>query len=215
MKRGPNPKTFMVMAIGTFVLGLGASYFGYSQMSGVQGDVSALKSEVKDEKQVQQELDAAKAKLDECSVKLKHLEEGIPDTAYIPTLMQELEKTGNQYGIKVLGVRPIPKQSAPVKKTGDDAATAPTEKKSYDELAIEVKGVGSYGSAMRWVNSLEQFPKIIAARSVQLSPKAEPGKTESTLDITIELRAYVFPDSAKKSDLQNKSASLEGKHHEG
>jgi Tfp pilus assembly protein PilO len=192
MRRGPNPRTYMLMAVGTFVLGLGASYMGYSQMTGVQGEVSALKTQVKDEKEVQAELDAAKGKLDECAAKLQHLEQGIPELAYVPTLMTELEKTGKQFGIKVLGVRPIPKTGIQAPKQGD---LEPSAKKAYEELAIEVRGIGTYGSVMRWVNALQQFPKIIAARSVTLAPKVEPGKTQTDLDVTLELRAYVFPQA--------------------
>ncbi|MBC8065219.1 MAG: type 4a pilus biogenesis protein PilO [Chlorobia bacterium] len=203
------------MAIGTFVIGLGASYFGYSQVTNVQGEVSALKTEVKDEKEVQAELDKAKATLDECAVKLQHLEQGVPQLAYVPTLMTELEKAGKQFGIKVLGVRPIAKQATPTKIEGE--LDAP-KKKAYEEMTIEVKGIGSYGSVMRWVNALQQFPKIVAARSVTLSPKVEPGKTDLTLDVTVELRAYVFPQpqgSDIKTDLATKSASLEVKRNEG
>ena len=215
MKKGPNPRTYMFMAIGTFVVGLGASYFGYSQVTSVQGEVSALKAEVKDEKEVQAELDKAKATLDECSEKLQHLEKGVPQFAYVPTLMTELEKTGKQYGIKVLGVRPIAKQMGAARK--DDADPSAKAKKAYEEMTIEVKGVGSYGSVMRWVNALQQFPKIVAARSVTLSPKMEPGAAVKPLDVTVELRAYVFKDStAKKSDDQStKSASLQVKPNEG
>ncbi len=215
MTRGPNPKTFMFMAIGTFVLGLGASYMGYSQMSTIQGEISALKSEVKDEKEVQAELDSSKAALDECSAMLQHLEQGVPELAYIPTLMTELEKTGKQFGIKVLGVRPIIKQAGLGTKTAGESMAA---KKPYQELFIEVKGTGSYGSVMRWVNALQQFPKIVAARSVQLAPKVEQGKAANNLEMTVELKAYVFKqpaNSSAKSDLENKSASREVNRNEG
>jgi len=194
MKRSPNPKTYMIMAVGTLVLGAVASYYGYSQMTGAQAEVAQLKGQVKDEKTVQQELDASKAKVEECALKLKHLEAGVPDFAYVPSLMTELEKAGKKFGIQILGVRPIPKQAKPGQK--DDTAKA---KKAYDELAIEVKGFGSYGSIMRFVNSLTEFPKIIAARSVQLTPKADPGSTKPDLDMVVELRAYVFADSAKSN----------------
>lgn len=217
MTRSPNPKTYMIMAIGTFVIGLGASYFGYSRVTGVQGEVSALKTEVKDEKEVQAELDKAKSTLDECALKLQHLEQGVPQLAYVPTLMTELEKTGKQFGIKVLGVRPVVKQAAPAKIEGQEELGAP-KKKAYEEMTIEVKGIGSYGSVMRWVNALQQFPKIVAARSVTLSPKVEPGKADLSLDVTVELRAYVFPQpqgSDSKTDLASKSASLEVKRNEG
>lgn len=216
MKRGPNPRTYMFMAIGTFVAGLLASYFGYTRVTTVQGDVSALKAEVKDEKEVQAELDKAKQTLDACSAKLEHLEKNIPQFAYIPTLMTELEKTGKQYGLKVLGVRPVAKQLGIAKK--EDADPTAAAKKAYEEMTIEVKGIGSYGSVMRWVNSLQQFPKIVAARSVTLAPKVEPGRTEKPLDMTVELRAYVFKEpgsGAKKSGLGSKSASLEVKPNEG
>ena len=216
MKRGPNPRTYMFMAIGTFVVGLLASYFGYTKVTSVQGEVSALKAEVKDEKEVQAELDKAKQTLDECSAKLEHLEKNIPQFAYIPTLMTELEKTGKQYGLKVLGVRPVAKQVGIAKK--EDADPTAAAKKAYEEMTIEVKGIGSYGAVMRWVNSLQQFPKIVAARSVTLAPKVEPGQVEKPLDMTVELRAYVFKEpgsGVKKSDLASKSASLEVKPNEG
>jgi Tfp pilus assembly protein PilO len=216
VRRGPNPKTFMFMAIGTFILGLGASYMGYSQMTAAQGEIATLKGEVKDEKEVQSELDTAKAALDECSVKLQHLEQGIPELAYIPTLMTELEKTGKQFGIKVLGVRPMPKsQTAASAKQVEGGAD---KKQAYEELSIEIKGIGTYGSVMRWVNSLQQFPKIVAARSVQLSPKVDPGKAQHELDMTVELKAYVFRQpaaKAPKADLENKSASTGVKRNAG
>jgi Tfp pilus assembly protein PilO len=142
---------------------------------------------------------------------LKHLEEGIPDFAYIPSLMTELEKAGKQFGIKILGVRPIPKPMTPGKK-GDSS------KKAYEELAIEVKGFGNYGSVMRFVNSLQQFPKIVAARSVQLTPKADPGQMRPDLDVVVELRAYVFPEAKpadKPKDESAKTASLGVKRNEG
>lgn len=192
MKRSPNPKTYMIMAIGTLALGAVASYFGYSQMTGVEAEVAQLKGKVKDEKTVQQELDASKTKLEECAVQLKHLEQGVPDFAYVPSLMVELEKSGKKFGIQILGVRPIPKQARP--GTKEDSAKA---KKAYEELAIEVKGFGSYGSIMRFVNSLTEFPKIIAARSVSLTPKADPGATNTALDMVVELKAYVFADKAQ------------------
>ena len=216
MKRGPNPKTFMLMSGGTILLGLIASHFGYSHMTEVEGEVLALRTEVKGEQEVQAELDKAKAKLDECLAKLQHLEQGIPTFAYIPTLMTELERTGKAHGIKVLGVRPVIKPVAPVAKSEDGETMV--AKKPYDELTIEVKGLGSYGSVMRWVNALQQFPKIVAARSVQLSPKPDPSQAAASLDMTVELRAYVFKqpqDAVKNSSLANKSASLKVNRNEG
>jgi len=212
VKRGPNPRTFMLMAVGTFVLGAVAAYFGYSQMSGAEAAVAEVKSKVQDEKEVQKKLDESKAKLDECASKLRHLEAGVPTFAYVPTLMTELEKTGKQFGIKILGVRPI------VKAASSDKKQSSKKDKPYQEMAIEVKGLGNYGSIMRFVNSLQEFPKIVAARSVQLAPKVEMGQAKVDLEMVVELRAYVFPDGKDKpkpANTENKTASLEANHHEG
>ena len=211
MKRTPNPKVFMMMSLGTLVLGTAASFFAYSGMNEKAGQVAQLRTEVKDAKTVQKELDQSKVQLEECSTKLKHLEASMPDFAYIPTMLTELEKVGKENGIAVIGVRPIPKQAAP-KKEGD---TGPAEKKTYEELNIEIKGRGTYGSAMRFVQALQTFPKIVAARSVSLAPKSEPGMV-ATLDVTIELRAYVFkPKDAKAEQKPTQTAMLEGTRHEG
>jgi Tfp pilus assembly protein PilO len=217
MNSGPNPKTFMILSAVTIFAGIGATYFGFTQKVAVEGEVSALKAEVKEESEVQAELDTAKATLEECATKLKHLEQGVPEFAYIPTLMTELERTGKQHGIKVLGVRPMIKVAAPVKKSETDGEATLTTKKAYEELTIEVKGNGDYGSIMRWVNSLQQFPKIVAARAVSLSPKAEPGRG-MYLDVTVELRAYVFkqPETGvSNADLSQKTASLGVNRNEG
>jgi Tfp pilus assembly protein PilO len=208
----------MLMSAGTIALGLIASYFGYNHVTEIKGEVTALSAEVREEAEVQADLDKAKAKLDECSTKLQHLEQGIPEFAYIPTLMTELEKTGKANGIKVLGVRPLIKQAPPRKANPDAGDQVVVAKKAYEELTIEVKGIGSYGSIMRWVNGLQQFPKIVAARAVSMAPKQDPTRPGIWLDVTVELRAYVFSQPAserKKLDLAAKSASLGVTNNEG
>lgn len=216
MRSGPNPKKMMLASAGMVLLGLGIVYFGYTKKVQAEGEVTALRAEVKDEAEVQAELDDAKLTLDECATKLQHLEQGVPEFAYVPTLMTELEQTGKLNGIKVLGVRPMIKSVVPTKVTTGEQVI--TEKKAYEELTIEVKGIGNYGSIMRWVNGLQQFPKIVAARSVSMAPKNDPGRGGFPLDVTVELRAYVFrqpKDAVAKADLTGKSAYKEVKRNEG
>lgn len=206
----------MLASAGMILVGLGIVYFGYTKKVEAEGEVTALRAEVKEEAEVQAELDKAKLTLDECAAKLKHLEQGVPEFAYVPTLMTELERTGKANGIKVLGVRPMIKSIVPSKATGGDQVM--TAKKAYEELTIEVKGIGNYGSIMRWVNELQQFPKIVAARSVALVPKADPARVGFPLDVTVELRAYVFrqpQDAVAKANLTGKSANMEVNRSEG
>jgi Tfp pilus assembly protein PilO len=205
-----------MMTLGMLVVGGAAVFFGYSGMTAQADEVARLRTEVRDAKDVQKDLDSSKAELDECSSKLKHLEASLPDFAYVPTLLAELERVGKENGIVVLGVRPIPKPPAP-KKDDEGGEQVTREKKTYEELNIEVKGRGSYGAAMRFVQALQTFPKIVAARSVSLSPKSDPTLPAATLDVSIELRAYVFqpPKDPKAEEAPKQLADLGVNHHEG
>jgi len=216
MKQPPNPKIFMMMSLGMVVAGGIAGFFGYSGMTAKADEVHRLKSEVKDARTVQKELDDSKAQLQETSEKLKHLEASVPDFAYVPTLLTELERVGKENGIEVLGVRPVPKPPE-AKKPDDGEVSTSTVKQSkpYEELNIEIKGRGTYGDTMRFVQALQTFQKIVAARSVSLSPKTEIGQTAKILDVSIELRAYIFKPKDVKPDAPKSTAQLEVNHHEG
>lgn len=185
MKKGPNPKLFLIMGVTTLVAGAGGVYVQYGTLSSTEARIQTLKKDVRDPKSMQAEVDQSAKQLADCLTELNHLEKGVPETAYIPTLLTDLEKSGNANGIKVTGVRPVPKVAAK-----DDKAT----RKPYDELDIEVKGTGNYASVMKFVSALNSFPKIVAARMVTLSPKSDSSKTGpgDTLDVQIQLRAYIF-----------------------
>lgn len=193
MSQSPNPKLFLMMAGAMLIAGSSAVFVQYSAMSKESAKVASLRKEVRDEGTMRKELDQSSARLTECSAELTHLEQSVSEDAYVPTMLTDLEKTGRENGIVVLGVRPIPK-AAPKK----DAKEA---RKPYNELDIEVKGTGNYGSVMKFVKALNTFPKIVAARMVMLSPKVDTTKLGPTdnLDVQINLRAYVF-NTGDKSD---------------
>ncbi len=210
MKKSPNPKIFMILALGTFVVGAGAVYMGYTGLAEQEGKVAALRSQVKPTQEIQKQLDDSNKTLTETAAKLKHLEEGIPDFAYIPTMLSQLEATGKANGIEVVGVRPMP---VPVvnPKQGEKQ-----ERKPYDELVIEVKGRGSFANVMKFVDSLQTFPKIVAARTVTLTPKTDINKGFSGLDVVVELKAFVFPQPVKPGATPpTKTASTQMVTHEG
>jgi len=196
MKQAPNIKVLAAVTAAVFVAGVGATFYQYSSMCEVRTRVDVLKKKAEHEKELSKQAEASAKKLQETSERLAHLESGVPKPAYVPSLLKELEAVGTKNGISVLGVRPI--LSADAAKKEDPKK----KKKPYDELRIEVKGRGTYRSVMNFLQSLKQFPKIVAARSLTASPKVEVGK-ESTgqLDVVIELKTYLFvesgPDASK------------------
>lgn len=198
MKRSPNPKFYLLMALGTLVAGSVLVSTQASRLGDKRATVERLRQESQDENQVRERLASSATLLEEARVKLEHLEQNIPSAAYIPTMLQELEKVGNEQGIKVVGVRPAMRMIARPKV---DGTAAEPIRKPYDELDIEVKGRGSYEAIENFVKSLQSFPKIVAARMVSVSPHIDPlNPTEPQLEIAVELRAYLFkPGEGKKT----------------
>jgi Tfp pilus assembly protein PilO len=115
----------------------------------------------------------------------------VPDVAYIPTLMKELEQIGIGKGIKVTGVRPAPPVVAPT--LPEEGSTKP-KKKDYDEITIEVKGRGRYDNIKAFLDSIQEFPKVIAVKTISMTPMRDgsdgrPGEIE----VVVNVVAYVFP----------------------
>ncbi len=187
-----NPKTFFVASGVIAVAGAGAMYTAYSSLGEMESKVATLRKEAKDEKEVQAQLQKTGATIEGLRGKLKHLEEGVPQFAYIPSMTRELEAMGRGRGIHILGIRPLP---TPTSKK--DEGQRP-ERKAYQELTIQVKGRGTYGSVMRFIQALTRFPKIVEVRMLTLSPKVDTKAPLASplLDAEIELRAYAFKDAA-------------------
>lgn len=213
MKKAPNPKLFLILTILTVLAGSALAYMQFSAYGEVSADIENLKKNAKDPAEVQAELDAAILKLNETRSKLTHLEQSVPEMEYVPTMLKELEKLGQDCGIQVNGVRPIPRAAVKAPVKSEDGETSKKARKPYTELDIEVKGRGHYGSVMKFIHGLTVFPKIVAARTVSLQPKNDSKQIEAgmapKLDVTIELRSYLFPadgSTKKAEDTQEESA---------
>lgn len=206
----------MVGATALVLLGSGgAGYYQFSKLDEAGKRVSALRTKVQENQDAEAQLTELQAQVASSQEKLNHLEQGVPARAYIPTMMKELEMIGRDNGIEVLGVRPMaPKfASAPV-ATGEEGEKAPPPK-AYDEQLIEVKGTGAYMNVLAFLASLETFPKIVAVSQVTLMPRetTDNGQEKITgpkrLEITVELRAYLFPNNMPKAE---KVAALGGNY---
>lgn len=186
-----NPKIFMALAAFALVGGAVGSYYQWSSLQEVRAKVGDIRAQMREPEKVTREVEQSAAEVADFTAKLNHLEKGVPQMAYVPTLLAELDKIGTENGIDVLGVRPVV-QAAPL--TANQADGGAPKRKPYEELNIEVKGRGDYRSVLSFVQALQRFPKIVAARTVSITPKMGQDK-EMRLDITIELRAYLFPTS--------------------
>lgn len=208
MKPRRSAKFWLLMTVTTLVGGSVLVGTQYSRVSAEQKRVEALRSDTQDEIEVQDNLLASEKSLRDSKEKLTHLEQGIPTAAYVPTMLSELEKAGKLNGIKVIGVRPVPKVALRPAAAAAEAEAGAVARPAYDELDIEVKGRGTYGSVMKFVKALEAFPKIVAARTISIVPSTDPiSKDLGELDVTVELRSYLFKDEEKEEDKTKEVAS--------
>lgn len=208
MKKQPNAKVFMGLTALTLLVGMGLAFFQYSALQDNQARVAKLRKDSLDETQLDLELKSSLAKLQDCSARLNHLEKGVPELEYVPTMLKELETIGKESGLDVLGVRPVPKAATTPQK---DQKEQKSDKKKYTEVDIEVTCRGNYEGAKSFVRALQSFPKIVAARTVSLTPRQENKNGGApTLDITIDLRSYLFPpdksEMKKAADVNNEAA---------
>jgi len=207
VKRRHNAKFWILLSALGLVGGACLVGFQYSTLNADKDRVSKLQAQTQDESAVQAQLTKSQQDLDAAKSQLANLEQGIPSTAYVPTMLQELAKTGNDCGIAVTGVRPVPKTAASTAAAASANGTTAVAKPAYDELDIEVKGRGTYSAAQKFIQALQKFPKIVGARTVEVTPCLEPNDAQQgLLDITIGLRAYLFKDADKDSD---KSGSVQ------
>jgi Tfp pilus assembly protein PilO len=200
VKKSPNPKFFMVLTAATVLVGVGLSVVQYSGLKDTEQRVAKLKKDSLDQSELENQLKGSLTKVQQCSASLNHLEKGVPELDYVPTMLKELENIGTQSGLQVLGVRPVPKTDAAAKAADTDKSKK--VHKAYTELDIEVTCRGNYHAVKNFVQALQAFPKIVAARTVSLTPKSD-GKKEAgppKLEVTISLRSYLFPPD--KTDMK-------------
>lgn len=169
--------------------GGGMTFMLFNSNSEKSSNLRRLKAEARKPQELQVELDEAKLMAQASATELAHLEQNIPELAYVPTMLKELEQFGNESGVKVFGVRPF--VTVHTSKKGKEPKK---NEKPYSELSIEIKGKGRYQAVMKFVNAMKAFPKIVAVRTVSLTPKLATGDKAgySVLDVTLELRAFLF-----------------------
>ncbi|MBV6458114.1 MAG: hypothetical protein HONBIEJF_01237 [Fimbriimonadaceae bacterium] len=174
----------------------GACYYQYTQLQTSQERTGKLKAQLLDEKGLQRKVDESLGVVEEAEQMLEHLEKGVPQFAYVPTMLRELEEVGKSNGCLIYGVKPkLPKAEKPKKDKKTVGKSPAKSKKPYTELEIEVTGRGQYGRILSLVTALEGFPKIIAVRAVDMTPKKSGKDDESVLNLefTLSIRAFAFP----------------------
>ncbi len=195
---GANPSFFAALAAVSLVVAGGGAYWQYGNASANEAVVRSMKQEIGGTPNLVEQAALSEAELVKSQFELTHLELGVATAEYVPTLLQELEATGKQSGLDIVGVRPVVKQQK--KKPTNDKDEPKEVRKAYEELDVEVKCRGEFSAIMTFLQKLADFPKIVGVRHMSLDPKTKPdGLTLEMVESVIVLRVYVFSQSRDTS----------------
>jgi Tfp pilus assembly protein PilO len=203
VRKQPGYQLFFGLAGVSLLIGGFMVYSQWNAVSEQRDKVAEIQKQVSDSAGVRTELAASEKRLNDLKVKLAHLEKGVPDYRYIPTMLKEIEAFGNANGIHVIGMRPL--QAKTSAKPDEKEET-----KAYVEMPIEVQGRGTYGDGLRFLRALQRFPKVVAAKTISMQPKLQSGEEvggSPSLEITIELSLFVFPPEKETAEEMKPPAS--------
>jgi Tfp pilus assembly protein PilO len=217
-----NPTPIFAATGLALLVGVGGNFWLYNGVSQSTDEYNSLKKQVKDEKKLKSELAGIQVQLAESQSKLDHLEQSVPATDYVPTLLTELERLGTANGLKITGVRPkIVEKKKEEKKPEEEAKDGKKKKpekketKGYDEFIIEVKGTGYYSAISNFVNALNTFPKIVGVYTLDIAPQSRVDDVAGpkVLELNMEIKAYVFaPEKEDKTARANTTNVLKDEH---
>lgn len=188
MKKNINPNMYFGLAVLALLLAAGFLYKQNSSLDAMRGKVAQLQEQTREQDKIYNKLAESKQQLTDLQTKLAHLEQGIPDSAFIPTMLKNLADFGKQQHVEVTGLRPVAVRSSttPAKDKFND-------KKPYEPLDMTLKGKANYTDLLAFVQSLNTFPQIVTVRTLAIQPGGSRAKDgDRRLDVTIGLRAFLF-----------------------
>jgi Tfp pilus assembly protein PilO len=195
----PTDRKVVVALLAIFVVclvGLGGSLYRTkaAELKSLRAEL-AKKTEERDKVKAQiarmPELETKYAQLQE---RLSILEPALPDSAYIPTFLRQIENLAVGTNNQIVAIRPRPEikpgtgkgkgvqvndETGDVVQGGEEPSAAGAEGKEqakapklpYRFIPIEVKTEGTYWTAVDFLRELQRFPKMIAVNNVAFTPK--------------------------------------------
>jgi Tfp pilus assembly protein PilO len=211
MRTRLKPDRRSVALLGAVLVGIvaGGGALVYQQersLAGVVRELQAKEKQRDDSARLASRLAQTQMRLKEDKDRLKFLEASLPDMAYVPTLLKQIEQLCMDTHNQVRGVRPEMIAAKPVRpavrrtdpeaqENGDAKPEAPAPKpEPYNRLPIAVALTGSYKDYQDFLLKLTQFPKIIAVDQVQLRPRLDlqTGNGSPKLEVDMHLTAFIL-----------------------
>ena len=201
----PSKQSLICLGIAVVLL-LVALGFTYYELAGrlhnLDAQIAKKTDKLENSQQIARRLSTVEQEFADAQLKLGALEQGVSTTAYVPTLLKQVEDLGKSVNLRVLGVRPKAPERRPVapRTTTDGKQAAVAAKpEPYDKLEIDVEMNGKYADVMRFLYGITSFPKIIAVNTIELKPADQPDLIASPkLSVTMNTTAFILKDTVAK-----------------
>jgi Tfp pilus assembly protein PilO len=179
----------------------------------INAEYEAKKKQLDEGSALASRLDATLKLLQADRDQLKFLEASLPNVAYVPTLLRQVEDLARSTHNEVRGVRPrIEVKPPPLRERRSDPEAqekkdeadkqkdeAQAEKKvpePYDKLKIQLTLTGEYQDLMQFIQRLTTFPKIVAVDDLALHPRVDEKDSKTKIDVELNLTAYILQDKS-------------------
>lgn len=194
----------------TLVGGLGLLSFQRKLLARSNQELADLNQEIATGDNIDQRLIQAEEALQRDQLALHNLEKALPNYAYVPTLLRQLEDLALVTKNQVNGVRPEPipedtsaalkRRKAPDPETDEEDEESDKPAKSpYNVLPITISMVGQYSTIQSFLDRLTRFPKVLAVQQLEVQPHrsgAKRGGRSDLLDVELKVHAYILDESS-------------------
>jgi len=192
---------FALLGIATLCLiGLGASlYHGKAtNLTKLREDLSAKESRLEEARDRLTKQPQLETQFSELQARLSVLEPTLPDSAYIPTFLRQIEHLATDTHNNILMIRPKPATNQEAKgptatinnETGEiiqdstEGQAAEQAPMPYDYVPIEIRLEGTYWTVIDFFSELQRFPKMIAVNDMAFDPTQGGINTQRSPQLT-------------------------------
>ncbi len=187
---------------GLLLLSVGSTYLPFSFMQEVQREVAERQQQLERARQAPQQLRQLQQQYENAQRELRFLEQGVSQSAYIPTMLKQIEGLAQSLNLKIVAIRPQQNtqnnQTAQNPSNQQSSGNQPPAKKAYEEQLIEINLQGKFWAMMSFLKQLDEFPKILAVQTLNAQAKVKPEEenTNPDLDIRMTVKAFIFSQGA-------------------
>ena len=199
-----SQRMFLALTVVSLILAGGLSYMQIAEWRSTKAEADKLAKELENPEALRRQVSELRNATVTSRLAVAHLELNLPTRDYVPTMLRELEAMGQASGLRITGVRPVPKKEKPKPVDQEKEKEAPgapkddskkkEERKPYEEMDFDIEATGQYMQILKFLEMVSEFPKIIAVKSVSISATPNPRDVgPPKLTATFGVRAYIFP----------------------